>query len=193
MSAVAGIVLAAGGSSRFGSPKQLAPFRGRPLIEWPLRAVREAGLEPIVVLGAHAPRIAREADLGGARVVVCDGWATGQSASLRAGIEAAREAGATAAVVVLGDQPLIAREAIRRVVAAAAAAAGPVVARARYDDGPGHPTLLPAAIWERVDALRGDAGARALLADVEVVEVACHGLGSPADADTPEALRELAG
>jgi CTP:molybdopterin cytidylyltransferase MocA len=189
---VAGIVLAAGGSARFGAPKQLAPFRGRPLLEWPLRALLDAGLDPaIVVLGAHAERIAREADLGGARVVVCEDWASGQSASLRAGLAAAAPE-AEAAVIVLGDQPLLHPEAIRRVVGASRGAAAGAVVRARYGDTPGHPTLLPRSTWGRVDALRGDEGARALLRDLDVVDVACDGLGSPADADTPEALRALA-
>src|SRR5918998_2119280 len=112
---VGGLVLAAGEGRRFGGTKQLAPFRGRPLLEHALAAV--AGLSPrVVVLGHAAEEIAAAVDLQGARPVVCAGWREGQAASLRCGLAAV--AGADAVLVVLGDQPGITAAAVAAVAAA---------------------------------------------------------------------------
>lgn len=184
---IAGIVLAAGAGTRFGGIKQLAPFRGRPLIEHVLAAMAATPLDArYVVLGANAAEIIAGADLHGAESVLCEEWAAGQSASLRAGVEAAGDA--EAAVIALGDQPLLAPAAFRRVLDARGSAAA---VRATYGGVPGHPVLLERVLLDRVGGLAGDTGARALLADAEVADVPCDGLGSPADVDTPETLREL--
>jgi molybdenum cofactor cytidylyltransferase len=184
---VVGVVLAAGAGERFGSIKQLAQFRERPLLEWPLQALRGAGLERVaVVLGAHANEIERRVDLAGVEVVHCPDWASGQAASLRAAVAAASDADAL--VVVLGDQPLIAAQAVRRVVAAAD---GVLPVRAVYNGVAAHPTLLPRTVWNAIADLDGDQGARELIAAVGSIRVPCDGLGSADDADTPQQLAEL--
>jgi CTP:molybdopterin cytidylyltransferase MocA len=195
-----GLVLAAGAGSRFaaassgGVPKPLASFRGRPLIERPLAAVTGGGTDrTLVVLGAHAAAVRAGVALGDAGVVVCQDWAEGLSASLRAGVAAAAAGGATAVVVVLGDQPLLEPAAVARLIEAREPAAADAL-RATYDGVPGHPTLLEASTFGAVAALRGDAGARDLFAGgaLRVRRVACDGLGRPDDADTPAALDRLA-
>ena len=184
---IVGVVLAAGAGERFGSIKQLAQFRGRPLIEWPPQALRDAGVEHvIIVLGAHADEIQRHADLAGLEVVHCADWASGQAASLKTAVVAAGDADAL--LVVLGDQPLIAAEAVRRVVAAADAV---LPVRAEYDGIAGHPTLLPRTVWGAISDLDGDRGARDVIESVGCVRVPCAGLGSADDADTPGRLAEL--
>ena len=182
---VGGLVLAAGEGSRFaGGVKQLAPLGGRPLLEHALAAVSQ--LSPrVVVLGHAAAQIRSAVDLQGARVAVCEDWRAGQAASLRCGIEALGDVGA--AVVVLGDQPRITREA----VAAVAACAGAVAARASYGGRPGHPVLLGRELLDRAGELRGDVGFRELLRDVDVCEVEVGGLADPADVDTREELARL--
>lgn len=192
---VAGVVLAAGAGTRFGGavPKPLAPFRGRPLLAWPLAALRAGGVEDVVVvLGDRAAEVAGGVDLGAAAVEVCDAWREGLSASLRAGVSAAARRGAEAVVVVLADQPLLAGAAVARVIAARSPADADAV-RATYDGVPGHPTLLEGSMFGAVAALCGDAGARELLGEpaTRVRLVACDGLGRPDDADTPEALMRL--
>jgi len=185
---VAGIVLAAGAGQRFGSPKQLAPFAGRPLLEHALLAASAAQLKPlVVVLGFESERILERVDLHSAEPVICQRWADGQAASLIAGIEAIGEA--DAAAVTLGDQPLISPDAIDAVVAARSAAAA--VVRASYGGALGHPVVLERAALDRALDLSGDEGARRLFADLEVRTVACDGLGSPVDIDTPEGLVRL--
>jgi CTP:molybdopterin cytidylyltransferase MocA len=183
---IAGLVLAAGEGRRFGGPKQLAPLDGRPLLEHALAAMATAALPSFaVVLGARAEEIAGGVDLHGAEVVVAPDWAEGLAASLRAGV-AALASGANAIVVTLGDQPRLRPEAIARV----AASGGPSfpAARAVYRDGPGHPVLLRRELFAAVAELRGDAGARELLASVAVAPVPCDG-DRPRDVDTPADLR----
>ena len=179
--------MAAGAGRRFGGVKQLAPFRGRRLIEWPLEAMLAAGVERvIVVLGAHAEEIEREANLNGAEAVRCEDWQSGQAASLKTAVAAAGDADAI--VVVLGDQPLLAPEAVRRVLDAAD---GAQAVRAVYAGIPRHPTLLPRAVWPMVAGIQGDHGARELLESVGFIAVDCDGLGSAEDVDSPERLTEL--
>lgn len=181
-------MLAAGGASRFGAAKQLAPLRGRPLLEHSV-ATLAAVDRRIVVLGAEAARIRDEVDLHGAEPVVCEDWAQGQGRSLAAGIAAAGDAGA--ALIVLGDQPQVSPAAVERVIAARDGNA--LAVRATYDGAPGHPVLLERELFAAALALEGDAGARALLSgrEDEVLEVPCEDLGSAVDVDTVEALREL--
>jgi CTP:molybdopterin cytidylyltransferase MocA len=190
---IAGLVLAAGAGSRFAgaAPKPLASFCGRPLLSWPLAAVAGGGVDrTFVVLGARAQEVAAGVELGDAEVVRCAGWAEGLSASLRAGVAAAAAARYQAAVVVLGDQPLVAAGAVEAILAARAPHAVDAL-RATYAGVPGHPTLLESALFPAVGTLRGDAGARELLRDARVATVGCDGLGRPDDVDTAADLARL--
>jgi CTP:molybdopterin cytidylyltransferase MocA len=181
MGAVGGIVLAAGASRRFGSPKQLALLHGRPLLEHALASI--AVLEPtVVVLGANAEAIRAGVELHGATAVLCEDWQEGQAASLRAGVAALADR-VEAALVILGDQPEIAGGAIERVIAARDGSHAAI--RASYGGRPGHPVLLERELFGAVGELRGDAGARALLGGERVRLVACDGLGSDRDVDLP--------
>jgi CTP:molybdopterin cytidylyltransferase MocA len=183
---VVGIVLAAGAGTRFGGRKQLAELDGRPLLEHALEAMESAPVaERIVVLGADADEVRAGVDLHGARTVVCDYWAEGQSASLRAGLDAAGD-DADAVVVTLGDQPHIATRAIAAVVAARGNGAQAV--RATYSGAPGHPVLIERELFAALHQLTGDEGARVVLQGARVTEVVCDGLGKPDDVDTPDQL-----
>lgn len=185
---IAGLVLAAGAGRRFGGGKLLAELDGSPLLEHALAAVERAPLDrTVVVLGADADDILARVPLHGAEPVVCEDWEEGQSASLRCGAE--ELAGAEAVVVTLGDQPRLSPEAIERVIAAGTPQAEAI--RATYGGAPGHPVLLERPLLGRIHVLHGDTGARALLKRARVVEVACDGLGSAADIDTPEDLEAL--
>jgi len=183
---IVGVVLAAGAGRRFGGCKQLADLDGRPLLQHALDAANaeEALDRVVVVLGYEAERIRGAVDLGRAEVAVADGWKEGQAASLRAGIRAAGDADAV--VVLLGDQPRPAPGAVDRVLAARGRA--PAV-RARYGGKPGHPVVLEHALFSDLLRLRGDMGARDLLAHHRVTEMEMD--TEQADVDTPEQLEEM--
>jgi CTP:molybdopterin cytidylyltransferase MocA len=188
MSAV-GLVLAAGGGTRFGaSPKQLADFHGRPLLEWAVRAQCAVGelSRVVVVLGSHAGSVRETVDFGRAETVVCDEWARGQAWSLHAGVGCV-VAGAveppSKVVVTLGDAPLVTPEVIRMF------AGQPPRARAVYGGRPGHPVVLGPDEISALTLLSGDEGARGLLKGGPEVEVG-H-LCSGRDVDTPEDLEEV--
>jgi molybdenum cofactor cytidylyltransferase len=119
---------------------------------------------------------------------VCERWEEGQAESLRTGVESLRDCDAI--VVALGDQPFLSSRAVQRVLRARGSGADAV--RATYDGTPGHPVVLESVLFERVVSLRGDAGARALLAESHVLDVPCDGLGRPDDVDTRDQLMRAA-
>lgn len=180
-----GLILAAGAGTRFGSdsPKQLAPFRGRPLLEWAVRAqCAVPELERVlVVLGSRATLVLAGVDFGRAETTVCEDWESGQVASLRRGLD--ELAGPDRVVVTLGDAPLLTPEVIELFVAAAPRT------RAVYDGRPGHPVVLGAEQITALNSVRGDRGARGLLHGGPVLEVG-H-LCSGRDVDTPDDLEEI--
>jgi molybdenum cofactor cytidylyltransferase len=183
---VAAVVLAAGQGLRFGSQKLLAPLRGRPLLQHALDAANASSLSPIVVvLGADADAIETGVSPGRARFVRNPDHATGQASSLRVGLRVLDAN--DAAVVVLGDQPNVTAALLDALVAAQRSSGAPAVVCAQ-DGRRSPPTLLHRDLWKEVDALRGDTGARDVLArhpDTAVFEVAA-GLARLDDIDTPE-------
>jgi molybdenum cofactor cytidylyltransferase len=185
---IGGIVLAAGAARRFGSPKQVAPFNGRPMLEYALKAMTAAPVDRVVVvLGAGAEHVLADVDLHGAEPVVCERWDEGQSASLACGL--AHLGDCEAVIVTLGDQPRMSPEAIRRVIAARGSAA--LAVRATYDGAPGHPVLLEHQLYDRLRDVTGDHGARNLLMRVRVRAVPCEDLGGGEDVDTADQLDAL--
>lgn len=186
---IGGLVLAGGEGRRFGAPKQLAELDGRPLVEHSTGALLAVpALERVVVvLGASADEIAARVELGRAEVAICEAWAEGISASLRAGVETLGDA--EAVVVTLGDQPLVTPQAIAAVLDELGAPAP--AARATYGGRPGHPVLIKRELFDAVRGLRGDGGARDLLAAAGVREVECGHLARPDDVDTPGDLEAI--
>ncbi|MDT7536495.1 MAG: hypothetical protein QOI82_80 [Actinomycetota bacterium] len=186
---VAGLLLAAGSGSRIGGPKALLELDGRTFVERGVAVLRDAGCDPVlVVIGADAQTVR---PLVVADVVVAVDWAEGVGASLRSGLAVLANTEASACVVTLVDQPLISVDAVRRVLGLVGQAD---VAVATYGGEPQHPVLLDRVIWSDVAALAvGDVGARAWMRahPSRVVDVACDGLGSAVDVDTPDDLAML--
>jgi CTP:molybdopterin cytidylyltransferase MocA len=181
------LVLAAGAGRRFGAgPKQLAPLAGRPLLEHALAHAAEAPVDRVVaVLGAGAAKIAAGVDLHDAEPLVCVGWEEGMAAPLRDGIAALADC--EAAVVLLGDQPLVGPAAVERVLAGRGAGLDAV--RATYGGDPGHPVLIERRLFAAVAGIRGDSGARSLLTAERTRAVPCDDVADPIDVDTPADLR----
>ena len=189
-------MLAAGAGSRFGGGKLLASYRGRPLVEAVLRGLHKAPVDEIIAvvgdkIGEEEDRLRHVCSLYGALIAENPNWETGISTSVKRGL-AACAPDADAAVVVLGDQPLLGVKAVRRLVEAHER--GAVVAVATYGGKRRNPALFARETWSMLqEELTGDEGARGFLnTHPEVVtEVPCDDVADPTDVDTVEDLRRL--
>jgi len=115
---IVAVVLAAGASTRLGQPKQLAPMGGRPALAYTLDAMRASSVDRIVlVLGHTADAIAAALDLTDVTVVRNDAYAEGQSTSVLTGVNALDD-DVAAALMVVGDQPLLAPTVVDAIVRA---------------------------------------------------------------------------
>ena len=152
------IVLAAGAGSRFGGGKLLASLEGRPVLQHVLDRLAEAGMtEVVVVLGNDAAAIETSIDWRAERRVPNDDPRRGLSSSVRVGIEAL-DATAGAALIVLGDQPLVSVAAIRELLAAPDDAARPIVVPVYADDRGRNPVRLGRSAFGLVGETVGDRG-----------------------------------
>ncbi len=188
---VAAVILAAGRSTRMGGPnKLLAELGGKTLV----RIVAEQALaskasEVIVVTGHQAGEV--EKSLAGLNVkfVRNPDFAEGLASSVKAGISAVpREA--DAAVILLGDMPLIDAQLIDRLIEAFAPDRGGLIAVPVSDGRRGNPVLWSRRFFSELMTLDGDIGARHLIAKhgEAVAEVPVEGHGAFLDIDTPQAL-----
>jgi molybdenum cofactor cytidylyltransferase len=188
---VTGIVLAAGLSSRFGSPKALAVLNDRPLLQHVLDAVAEAGLrEVVVVLGFAAGEVEAVIHWRAERRVRNPDPGRGLASSLQAGLTALSR-DAEAAVVALGDQPRLRPSVIRALVQTWQRGSSPIVVPRYASSGTLNPVLLARGVWPAAMALEGDRGMGPLIhASTELVtEVPFE--GDNPDVDTPADLDRL--
>jgi CTP:molybdopterin cytidylyltransferase MocA/pimeloyl-ACP methyl ester carboxylesterase len=185
---IAAIILAAGGSTRFGSPKQLAEFRGENLVHRAARSASEAGLSPIIVVAGDETQDIRQliAAIPGVVVVANRDWASGQASSVRVGIESAMSAGADAALIMLADQPLIDSGCLRSLISRFDSKHE--IVAASYSETIGAPALFSSRFFPELLQLSGDEGAgkwlranRHKLTAVQIPEAAT-------DIDTPDDL-----
>lgn len=184
-------MLAAGAARRFGSPKGLADYRGRPLIRHVVESVSTAiatrgpASAVTVVLGPE-PEPLREALSGtGVDIAINEHWSDGLSSSLRLGIQSLPP-GTSAVLIVLADQVLVASDEYQRLLDVARTNPERPIAAA-YDDTVGVPAVFPARYFERLSALQGDRGAGSLLkSDDQVVPIDMP--SAAFDIDTPEQL-----
>lgn len=189
---VAGLIPAAGRSSRMGRDKLLAEVGGRPMLRRVAEALLAGGCRPLVAVcrGGDDPR---RAVLAGLPVTLVTAAASGDASGAGMGTSIAAGAAALDAAMLEGvavcpaDLPLLAAA---DVAALLAAFDGATVTALAHDGARGHPVLFPARLLPALAALTGDDGARAVLRG-EAVRLVAAGPGCRVDVDTPDDLAAL--
>lgn len=191
---IAGVVLAAGTSSRFGDTnKLLADLDGEPVITQSVQPLIDSEVTPVyVVIGNEHTHLREAVESIEARPIVNESYAQGQATSVRTGIEAARQyACADAAVISLGDMPFVKSSTIDQLVAAYRSNVGDIVA-AGYQEQRGNPVLFDASCFGALSTLSGDTGARHLIRESDdAVLIETGDPGVVQDIDTPADLHRL--
>jgi molybdenum cofactor cytidylyltransferase len=188
---VTGLVLAAGGSSRLGRPKQLLPYGDATLLDHVLDVARSCRFGQLVcVLGGGADDVRAAVDLEGVEVVENPVFGEGCSSSIAAALGAVDQR-ADVLVLMLGDQPGISQAAVTALLSGRGDAA---LAACAYSDGRGHPLAFSRAMFGELGTLHGDKAVWKLLDRFarQVADVKIPGR-IPPDIDTWEDYRAIVG
>ena len=178
--AVAGLVLAAGGSRRLGRPKQLLPYGDGTLLDHVLGTARACRFDQLIcVLGGSSEDVRATVDLRGADVVVNSEFGTGCSSSIATALSTV-DPRIDVLVLMLGDQPGVRRETVAALLAGRGDAP---LAACRYESGRGHPLAFARSTFGDLATLHGDKGVWRLMDRSDVVEVVVPG-AIPRDVDT---------
>jgi len=187
------LILAAGGSSRMGAPKQLIPYAGRSL----LRSVAETAIESrcgpvVVVLGAQHDRVAPELQHLPVRIMVNDRWQSGMGSSIRLGLRTALDhaPGLSALVILLCDQPLVSTEIIHQLIGAHQSTGKWIVASA-YADTLGPPVLFSRDAFSWLEEIPNRSGAKSVLEEHSASVASIPFADGAIDLDTPEDIQKL--
>jgi len=179
------VILAAGGAKRFGSPKQLADWKGKPLVQDIVNKCLEIGLEPIVSLGAHYDEIIHHkgVDFYGCTVINIKKWSDGLSVSIKESLQYLQHSNKHGVLFLLADQPLFSSDDLRILQKKISNHLGEIVC-IKYDDSAGVPAYFPKRYFGQLKALEGDQGAKSVLLSnpCELVESS----NVMIDIDTPE-------
>jgi molybdenum cofactor cytidylyltransferase len=159
---IAILLLAAGSSSRFGSPKQLLPYKGRALIRHLTEVALESNADQTyVILGSNSERMLSELRLLSLRIVENSAWKEGLASSIRAGVRALPN-DVDAAIIMLADQPFVSREILNALIEKHRTSDKPIVA-SEYAGTVGVPALFARSLFPELLKLRGDRGAKAVI------------------------------
>ena len=184
------LVLAAGGSRRLGTPKQLLRIRGRTLLSRIIDAAE--AVTPgrvVVVVGADALRMRSliRRHHPGTHSVDNSRWAQGMAGSLQVGLSVLPHR-ASGVLLLLSDQPAVGEASLGRLIRAWRRRPGKAAAAA-YAGVVGVPAVLPRSLWREARRLRGDEGARKLLRMKGMPAATVHIPEAAWDIDTPEDLQ----
>jgi len=202
---VAGIVLAAGESKRFGQPKQLLDWRGQPFVRAVAKTALEAGMSPVIVVtGSNAEQVEPAVKDLNVTTVRNEEWKSGQGSSIKSGILsltsdstpgaaltplAARRA-VGGAIFLLADQPQVTTSILRALIEIHAKELQPIVAPMVIDQR-ANPVLFDRMTFPDLMNLEGDVGGRAIFHKHRVEYLPWHDDRLLLDVDTPEMYQRL--
>ncbi|HVG31816.1 MAG TPA: nucleotidyltransferase family protein [Pyrinomonadaceae bacterium] len=190
---VGAVVLAAGSSSRMGSPKQTLQFRGESLLRRSALAALGAGCFPVIVVtGAHSELSRRELDGINVREVLNALWETGMASSIKAGVEGlvSADADIAAAVLLLCDQPHVTADIISNLIAAHQTT-GRIVIASTYGESFGVPALFGRTLFAELAQLEGVDGAKQVIKRHASEAHFLPFQGGEVDVDTPDDFSRL--
>jgi len=187
------LILAAGASSRMGSPKQILPWKGTHLLDHTIdnaKAVFGEGI--VVVLGANANEIKSASTQEGVRYILNKNWRTGLGSSIAHGVDYIQRSfpDKTALLIMLCDQPLLDAKYIMRLIQTFKDSNKGIVATA-YSSGMGVPAIFDQRYFSRLAQLNEDFGAKRIIQKFQEDSIRLNPLGLETDIDTPEDYQKL--
>jgi molybdenum cofactor cytidylyltransferase len=192
MAQVGAVILAAGGSSRFGQAKQLVDFRGQPLLARAIEAARQGGCDPVLVVISSASAQVKSIVPDGIVITENAEWHSGIASSIRIGVEALLTVtpGMDGILLLACDQPLVTGKIVDGLIEHWVRN-GKQIAASAYADTLGVPAVFNRSCFEDLVGLKGDSGAKSiiLLHRQRVAEFPFP--GGTQDIDTPADLSRI--
>ena len=157
------IILAAGGSTRMGHPKQLIKWHGKTLLNHVIEKTHQANLSPtIIVLGAHRKTIENSIIQNPQnKIIVNHNWQNGLSTSVKEAIKNLPE-NIKSVIIFLADQPQVKFETINSLIDKSLESDADVIIPIK-DGKKGNPILIKSTIFDSIDQLKGDQGFRQII------------------------------
>ncbi len=188
---IAGIILAAGGASRYGQPKSLLVWQGETLIRRIARTALAAGLDPlVVVLGSTVRPIQDELSDMPVKFIINRDWKKGQSSSLRVAIEGLAGQDLGGAIILQADQPRVPATLLRHAIERHAENV-PAIVVPRVNGHPSSPVLFDQHYFTDLVKIEGDKGGRALFGKFPTQWLDWEIPGDLMDIDTPQDFQRL--
>jgi molybdenum cofactor cytidylyltransferase len=188
MVGIGAVVLAAGGSSRFGQAKQLVELFGETLVQRVVRAAHDGGCGPVIVVTGESHELVTAAVAGFDPLIVRnEHWARGIGSSIRLGVERLTHHAVDAIVVLACDQPAVDSGVVSALIEEHARSGCPVVA-SHYADTLGIPALFHQSLFDELLRLPDEHGAKVLIQKDPSRAAHIDFANGAFDVDTPEDL-----